>query len=95
MTTTVTERLAVYADLARWAPSKHNTQPWRFTVYPERLDLWTDTARALTQTDPDGRERLIARSEPPSRSPAWLRAGMAAVHVWSCSPRARVGRLRG
>lgn len=34
-TADVTTRLAWYAALARWAPSKHNSQPWRFVVREE------------------------------------------------------------
>lgn len=61
MTTTAAEqRLAEYADLARWAPSKHNAQPWRFVVRDNALELWTDCQRELRETDPHGRERLIS-----------------------------------
>ena len=58
--TAVQQRLAAYADLARWAPSKHNTQPWRFVVRDNALELWTDNQRELRETDPHGRERHIS-----------------------------------
>lgn len=56
----VQERLAGYADLARWAPSKHNAQPWTFVVRREALELWVDADRGLPETDPSGRESFVA-----------------------------------
>ena len=41
------------------APSVHNTQPWRFRVGPDAVDLWTDPRRKL-RADPSGREMLIS-----------------------------------
>src|SRR5499427_3937892 len=41
------------------APSVHNTQPWRFRVGPDAVELWTDPRRKL-RTDPSGREMLIS-----------------------------------
>lgn len=45
---------------AVWAPSVHNTQPWRFTVDGEQICLYADTGRQLVATDPDGRELMIS-----------------------------------
>src|SRR5579859_7444285 len=46
---------------AIWAPSVHNTQPWRFTTDGEpQLSLRADTGRRLTVADPDGREMMIS-----------------------------------
>jgi len=52
---------------ARWAveqacraPSLHNTQPWRFTFDGDRFDLYADTSRGLTATDPDSRELVLS-----------------------------------
>jgi hypothetical protein len=53
-------RMAWYAAVARWAPSKHNTQPWQFVVREESLELYLDPSRALTKTDPYGREMVIS-----------------------------------
>jgi nitroreductase len=53
-------RLRWYAAVARWAPSKHNTQPWRFLVSEAALEVWPDQARALPESDPGGRELHIA-----------------------------------
>jgi hypothetical protein len=41
------------------APSVHNTQPWRFRVSAEAVELWCDPGRKL-RTDPAGREMLIS-----------------------------------
>jgi nitroreductase len=42
------------------APSIHNTQPWRFRVTGESVDLFADASRRLEWVDPDGREMLIS-----------------------------------
>jgi len=41
------------------APSIHNSQPWRFRVEPEMVELWSDPRRR-TRTDQLGREMLIS-----------------------------------
>jgi nitroreductase len=55
-------RFAVEA--ARWAPSVHNTQPWRFGVHSAgeggRITLRADADRRLEVADPDGREMPIS-----------------------------------
>jgi len=45
--------------VARRAPSLHNTQPWRFTVSGDAIELRADVSRQLS-VDPDGREMLIS-----------------------------------
>ncbi|UGQ11569.1 nitroreductase family protein [Yinghuangia sp. ASG 101] len=42
------------------APSKHNTQPWRFHWAGDDLDVRVDPARTLPVDDPDTRETHIA-----------------------------------
>lgn len=42
------------------APSIHNTQPWRFRVVGEALELSADPRRRLAATDRDGREMVIS-----------------------------------
>lgn len=42
------------------APSLHNSQPWRFHVAPEAIELHADPGRALPAADPDGRELRMA-----------------------------------
>jgi len=44
------------ADQGRLAPSVHNTQPWVFALFPDRLELRADSSRQLMVLDPDGRE---------------------------------------
>ncbi len=47
-------------DLARRAPSLHNTQPWRFVLdRTETLRLLLDGSRSARSADPDGRQALI------------------------------------
>jgi nitroreductase len=57
---------AILADQAAYliataarAPSVHNTQPWRFRVGADRIDLYADQRRKL-RADPVGREMLIS-----------------------------------
>lgn len=45
---------------AVWAPSVHNTQPWRFWAGDRRIDLNADDSRRLAVADPDGREMIIS-----------------------------------
>jgi hypothetical protein len=45
---------------AVWAPSVHNTQPWRFTADGQQLSLHADAERQLHVADPDGREMMIS-----------------------------------
>ena len=59
-TAAVEDRLRWYPSVARWAPSKHNTQPWRFVVHGRSLELWTDPRRALPDSDPLMRELIIS-----------------------------------
>ena len=47
-------------DLARWAPSVHNTQPWRWRSTGTTLELWADRERALPASDPTGRNLVIS-----------------------------------
>jgi len=45
---------------AVWAPSVHNTQPWRFTAGGQQVTLYADAGRQLRVADPDGREMMIS-----------------------------------
>ena len=54
---TVAGQAGYLIRLAARAPSLHNTQPWRFKVSQDALELYADTKRQL-RVDPDGRELL-------------------------------------
>lgn len=51
------EQIIRHASLA---PSLHNTQPWRFRLLPEVIELHYDPARRLPAADPAGRELRLA-----------------------------------
>ncbi|MDF2179891.1 hypothetical protein P2G88_16685 [Aliiglaciecola sp. CAU 1673] len=46
--------------LASYAPSSHNTQPWRFGVKDSTIYLFADDSRALPINDPQDRELMIS-----------------------------------
>jgi nitroreductase len=52
--------LRAAAEAAQIAPSIHNTQPWRFVVAADRLELWADRRRWLPLLDPDGHMLLLS-----------------------------------
>ncbi|QWF84473.1 Putative NAD(P)H nitroreductase [Amycolatopsis sp. CA-230715] len=54
---TVLERAVESATLA---PSPHNTQPWRFAVGEEHVELWLDRGRVLRVADPDAWEARLS-----------------------------------
>ncbi|WP_134739338.1 nitroreductase family protein [Nocardioides sp. 503] len=47
-------------ELACGAPSVHNTQPWRWRVDGDRIELYADRARQLAVADPSGRNLLVS-----------------------------------
>ena len=58
--TPILARRARYlVGVAGRAPSLHNTQPWRFTVSGDAIELQADAGRQLS-VDPDGREMFIS-----------------------------------
>ncbi len=52
--------LAEAAEVAGYAPSVHNTQPWRWRVSGDRMDLFADRQRQLNVADPQGRLLTIS-----------------------------------
>ncbi|HSP36927.1 MAG TPA: nitroreductase [Frankiaceae bacterium] len=52
------QRRAVAA--ATMAPSVHNTQPWRFRLGPDTIDLFVDRERTLHALDPTGRQLVLS-----------------------------------
>ena len=53
------EHVGYLVAIAGRAPSVHNTQPWRFAVSGEAIELRADAGRQL-RLDPDGREMVIS-----------------------------------
>src|SRR6185312_2199882 len=49
---------ALLREVGGAAPSIANSQPWRFAVGADRVDVWTDPERSLPAVDPAGRQRL-------------------------------------
>jgi nitroreductase len=45
---------------ATLAPSIHNSQPWRFRIRPDGVDVYADWRRRLEVIDADGRQLLIS-----------------------------------
>jgi nitroreductase len=43
------ERAGYLIELAARAPSVHNTQPWRFTVTGQSIELYADASRQLME----------------------------------------------
>lgn len=55
-----TQRLRHAVARAVLAPSVHNTQPWRFVIRDDTLELFADRARRLRVLDPGGRQLVIS-----------------------------------
>jgi hypothetical protein len=47
-------------DAAMWAPSLHDTQPWRFETGGSSVTMHAESDRRLETVDPCGREMLIS-----------------------------------
>ncbi|MDT7576731.1 MAG: hypothetical protein QOH17_3064 [Pseudonocardiales bacterium] len=47
-------------ERALLAPSVHNTQPWKWRVCADAVELYSDQDRHLVGTDPDGRDLIIS-----------------------------------
>ncbi|MCX4092418.1 Acg family FMN-binding oxidoreductase [Nocardia sp. alder85J] len=54
------ETLRSALALAARAPSVHNTQPWLWRVGDKTVQLYADTGRQLSHTDPDGRDLILS-----------------------------------
>jgi nitroreductase len=57
---TVAQALRRAAARATFAPSIHNSQPWRFILTKGTLELHADRARQLRVLDPDSRQLMIS-----------------------------------
>jgi len=60
ITGTAAQQLRAAVRYAVRAPSSHNSQPWRFRIMGETLELRADRTRALPVIDPDDRELIIS-----------------------------------
>lgn len=47
-------------EIARWAPSVHNTQPWKVTAEGDMITVEIDKTHKLVDGDPTGRETIIS-----------------------------------
>jgi hypothetical protein len=56
----LTERLRFLVRYAILAPSSHNTQPWKFRMADDRIDVFMDESRWLKVADDDQRELHIS-----------------------------------
>jgi hypothetical protein len=52
-------RAEALVEVARWAPSLHNAQPWVFRVGPASVDVLLDRSRLLPVADPTSRQAFI------------------------------------
>ena len=56
----LTADLTAAVEHALRAPSVHNTQPWRWRIRPDAVELHADWGRHLVATDPDRRDLVIS-----------------------------------
>jgi hypothetical protein len=60
ITGTAAAKLRAALRFAVLAPSSHNSQPWRFRIVRDTLELYADRTRGLTVVDPRDRELTIS-----------------------------------
>ena len=53
-------KLRELVRLATLAPSSHNTQPWKFKIAADNIQIYPDRTRRLPAVDPDDRELWIS-----------------------------------
>jgi len=54
------EQLRFLLHYAVLAPSTHNTQPWKFDLTPEGIEVYADYSRRMPVVDPGNRELLMS-----------------------------------
>lgn len=55
-----TDELGQVGEAARWAPSIHNSQPWRLRRLVDGIGIVDDITRSVPVIDPSGRDRTIS-----------------------------------
>ena len=60
VTGSIADKLKFLLKYAVFAPSSHNTQPWKFEIRENAIELYADKTRALPVADPDDRELIIS-----------------------------------
>lgn len=60
VTGSIADKLKFLLKYAVFAPSSHNTQPWKFEIKEDAIKLYADKTRALPIADPDLRELIIS-----------------------------------
>ena len=73
--------LARAVERALRAPSVHNTQPWRWRITTDAVELHADPGRHLDATDPDRRDLVISCGTALHHLTVALAAAAAAVEV--------------
>jgi nitroreductase len=76
-TSFISESVRHAVELAGWAPSIHNSQPWVFVVSEQSIDLYADRRRWLPATDADERDLMLSCGAALHH----LRVGLAAAEV--------------
>lgn len=59
-TESLSRKLFDIVDIARLAPSVHNSQPWRVSMEDDRIKVSVDPAFRLVDGDPTGRQTIIS-----------------------------------
>ncbi len=54
------DALLTAVEAATWAPSIHNSQPWRFEVSADAIEVYADRSRWLHAVDTTGRELTLS-----------------------------------
>jgi hypothetical protein len=90
---TDTQALANAADAAGKAPSIHHTQPWRWSLAGEELDLYVDYRRGLEVTDIEARFAVLSCGAALHRAVVSLTADGVPAVVARLPNRAHPGHL--